>query len=74
MPSTKLLTGDVGLKFATQAGVPHALDHLALVVREGRFVSATGPSECGKRTIFNVVTGLQPPGERPPQHVDQGVR
>ena len=63
MPSTKLLIDDVSMKFGTQAGVFHALDHVSLAVPQGRFVSLIGPSGCGKSTIFNVVTGLQAPSD-----------
>ncbi len=63
MPSTKLLIDDVSMKFATPAGVFHALDHVGLSVPQGWFVSLIGPSGCGKSTIFNVVAGLQEPSE-----------
>ena len=63
MPSTKLLIDDVSMKFATPAGVFHALDHVALSVPRGWFVSLIGPSGCGKSTIFNIVAGLQGPSE-----------
>ena len=61
MPSTKLLIDDVSMKFATPAGVFHALDHIGLAVPQGWFVSLIGPSGCGKSTIFNIVAGLQEP-------------
>jgi NitT/TauT family transport system ATP-binding protein len=61
MPSTKLLIDDVSMKFATPAGVFHALDHIDLAVPQGLFVSLIGPSGCGKSTIFNIVAGLQEP-------------
>ena len=63
MPSTKLLIDDVSMKFATPAGVFHALDHVGLSVPRGWFVSLIGPSGCGKSTIFNIVAGLQEPSE-----------
>ena len=63
MPSTKLLIDDVSMKFATPAGVFHALDHVSLSVPQGWFVSLIGPSGCGKSTIFNIVAGLQEPSE-----------
>src|SRR6202047_1840167 len=63
MPSTKLLIDDVSMKFATPAGVFHALDHVGLSVPQGRFVSLIGPSGCGKSTIFNIVAGRQEPSE-----------
>jgi len=61
MPLTKLLIDDVSMKFATPAGVFHALDHVGLSVPQGWFVSLIGPSGCGKSTIFNIVAGLQEP-------------
>src|SRR5215471_14261939 len=61
MASTKLLIDDVSMKFATPAGVFHALDRISLVVPRGSFVSLIGPSGCGKSTIFNIVAGLQEP-------------
>src|SRR5260221_1292334 len=72
MPSTKLLIDDVSMKFATPAGVFHALDHVGLSVPRGRFVSLIGPSGCGKSTIFNIVAGLQEPsqGRGPVDRVD----
>ena len=63
MPSTKLVVDDVSMKFATPAGVFHALDHVSLSVQRGCFVSLIGPSGCGKSTIFNIVAGLQEPSE-----------
>ena len=63
MPSTKLLIDDVSMKFATPAGVFHALNHVDLSVPRGWFVSLIGPSGCGKSTIFNIVAGLQEPSE-----------
>src|SRR5712691_5776196 len=61
MPLDKLAIDDVSMKFATPAGVFHALDHVNLSVPQGRFVSLIGPSGCGKSTIFNIVAGLQKP-------------
>jgi ABC-type nitrate/sulfonate/bicarbonate transport system ATPase subunit len=61
MASTKLLIDEVSMKFATPAGVFHALDHIDLAVLRGSFVSLIGPSGCGKSTIFNIVAGLQEP-------------
>jgi len=61
MASTKLLIDDVSMKFATPAGVFHALDRISLAVPRGSFVSLIGPSGCGKSTIFNIVAGLQEP-------------
>jgi len=63
LPSTKLSIDDVSMKFATPAGVFHALDHIRLAVPHGRFVSLIGPSGCGKSTLFNVIAGLQEPTE-----------
>src|SRR5216683_2274848 len=63
LPSTKLFVDDVSMRFATPAGVFHALDHIRLSVPQGCFVSLIGPSGCGKSTIFNVVAGLQEPSE-----------
>lgn len=63
MPSTKLFIDDVSMRFATPAGVFHALDHIRLAVPQGHFVSLIGPSGCGKSTIFNIVAGLQEPSE-----------
>src|SRR5215813_3228392 len=63
MASTKLLIDDVSMKFATPAGVFHALDHISLAVMRGSFVSLIGPSGCGKSTIFNIVAGLQEPSQ-----------
>src|SRR5260370_5132421 len=61
MASTKLLIDDVSMKFATPAGVFHALDHIDLAVPRRSFVSLIGPSGCGKSTIFNIIAGLQEP-------------
>jgi ABC-type nitrate/sulfonate/bicarbonate transport system ATPase subunit len=63
LPSTKLFIDDVSMRFATPAGVFHALDHIRLSVPQGSFVSLIGPSGCGKSTIFNIVAGLQEPSE-----------
>jgi ABC-type nitrate/sulfonate/bicarbonate transport system ATPase subunit len=63
LPSTKLQVDNVSMRFATPAGVFHALDHICLSVPHGRFVSLIGPSGCGKSTIFNIVAGLEEPSE-----------
>src|ERR1700690_3481463 len=63
LPSTKLFVDDVSMRFATPAGVFHALDHIRLSVPQGCFVSLIGPSGCGKSTIFNIVAGLQEPSQ-----------
>jgi ABC-type nitrate/sulfonate/bicarbonate transport system ATPase subunit len=63
LPSTKLFIDDLSMRFATPAGVFHALDRIRLSVPQGRFVSLIGPSGCGKSTIFNIVAGLQEPSE-----------
>jgi len=38
-----------------------AIEHVALDVAPGRFVSVVGPSGCGKSTLLSLVSGLLPP-------------
>jgi NitT/TauT family transport system ATP-binding protein len=52
----------VAKTYRTRRGdLVHALQDIALEVREEEFVSLVGPSGCGKSTLLRMVAGLTPP-------------
>ncbi len=57
----KLAVEGVSKTFRTQRGSVHALDNVALNVREGEFVCLVGPSGCGKSTLLSIIAGLESP-------------
>ena len=47
--------------YSTVEGETHALDTIALDLKEGEFLSVLGPSGCGKSTLLMLISGLIPP-------------
>src|SRR5437762_14330494 len=59
MSSTpKLVVDGVSMAFDTPDGAFQALAPVTLSIPKGRFVSLSGPSGCGRSTIFNITEGL----------------
>jgi putative ABC transport system ATP-binding protein len=54
---------DVAKRYATSAGVVHALDGVSLHVAPGESLAITGPSGCGKSTLLGLIAGLDVPTE-----------
>ena len=52
---------DVSKRYATSAGVVHALDGVSLHVGPGESLAITGPSGCGKSTLLGLISGLDVP-------------
>lgn len=51
----------VALNYFSSGKYVHALEDMALSIRQGEFVAVAGPSGCGKTTILKLVAGLLPP-------------
>ncbi|GBD46841.1 ABC transporter ATP-binding protein [Methylopila sp. Yamaguchi] len=52
---------DVGKRFAVNGEAFAALDHVALGVAKGGFVTIVGASGCGKSTLLRLIAGLDRP-------------
>ena len=46
--------------FDTSRGPVHVIDHVSLNVRENELVVLFGPGQCGKSTMINCMSGLEP--------------
>ena len=56
-----LTTKDLCKTYGSGDNAVHALNHVALTVEEGEFVSSVGTSGSGKSTFLNLVGGLDKP-------------
>ena len=53
----------LGVRYATKAGVVDALADVSLTMRDGEFLVAIGASGCGKTTLLNCIAGFLPATE-----------
>src|SRR5437588_10419828 len=63
MEHPKLLVQDVSKTYRNGRQRIETLVDIDLTVNRGEFVTAIGPSGCGKRTLFNIVAGVDQPSE-----------
>lgn len=58
--STIIHCDGVSKTFKTPEGDKKIIDHIDLNVRENEFVVVFGPGQCGKTTLLNIMSGLEP--------------
>ncbi len=59
----KVLVRGVTKSFVEQAREVHALHDVNLHAMDAELVTVIGPSGCGKSTLFNIISGVESPGE-----------
>ncbi len=63
MPGYLLEIRDLVVKYYTLSGVVRAVDHVALKLKPGEWLSIVGESGCGKSTMaYSIVRLISPPG------------
>ena len=51
----------ISKEFTNERGTTRVVDHFDLKVSENEFVVLFGPGQCGKTTLLNLLSGLEPP-------------